>query len=113
MKLSSLFAALCAGSAVASELSLTSRGPKCPQTEGNKDDQIIAHFKQTGNCFSYINGGSREKSFAPCSGPDGYCQKVKKSKSGVEGVGEPLPYTRSRVTNQRILPKSLVQVIHS
>ena len=91
MKVFSIFTALlCSTNVLASGLDLVPREPKCPKTEGNKDDQVIAHFKTTGTCFSYINGGSHEKSVAPCSGPDGYCQKVKKSKTGVEGVSSRL-----------------------
>ncbi|KAI1843073.1 hypothetical protein JX266_010762 [Neoarthrinium moseri] len=85
MKLVSVLTLLCGSTALASGLDLTPRAPKCPQKDGEKDDQVIAHYKTTGQCFSYIGAGNRDKSLAPCSGPDGYCQKVKKSTTGVEG----------------------------
>lgn len=88
MRLLTYLLLLCGSSALASELSLTPREPKCPQREGEKDAQVIAHYKTVGQCFSYIGAGNREKSISPCAGPDGYCQKVKKSKSGVEGVSQ-------------------------
>ncbi|KAI0429383.1 hypothetical protein F5Y09DRAFT_342700 [Xylaria sp. FL1042] len=86
MKFLFLLTLFCTSAALAAtDLALVPRDPKCPKSDGNKDDQIIAHYKTTGQCFSYIGAGNRDKSLAPCSGPDGYCQKVKKSTSGVEG----------------------------
>lgn len=86
MRFLSVLTLLCSSTALASELDLVPREPKCPKTDGNKDDQVIASFKTSGMCFSYTGAGNRDKSLAPCSGPDGYCQKVKKSTSGFVGV---------------------------
>ncbi|EFQ33078.1 uncharacterized protein GLRG_08222 [Colletotrichum graminicola M1.001] len=85
MKLSSVLALLCSSVALASDLALASRGPKCPQKEGSKDDQAIASWKTQDLCFNYLGAGNLNKAASPCAGPDGSCQKVKKSKSGVEG----------------------------
>ncbi|KAI0815442.1 hypothetical protein GGR55DRAFT_346746 [Xylaria sp. FL0064] len=92
MKFLSLLTLFYSSSALAAtDLALVPRDPKCPKTDGNRDDQIIAHYKTTGQCFSYIGAVNRDKSLAPCSGPDGYCQKVKKSTSGVEGCKLVIP----------------------
>ncbi|KAI1365677.1 hypothetical protein F5Y08DRAFT_327864 [Xylaria arbuscula] len=86
MKFLSLLTLLCSNSVLASSSDLLLRDNKCPpQKDGNTDDQIIAAYKSTGQCFSYINGGNRDKSIAPCAGPDGYCQKVKNSTSDITG----------------------------
>ncbi|KAF9872776.1 hypothetical protein CkaCkLH20_09639 [Colletotrichum karsti] len=77
MRFLALLTLLCSSVALASAIHLDSRAPKCPQKNGNKDDEIIAKYKTTGQCFSYIGNGNRDKTLAPCSGPDGYCQKVK------------------------------------
>lgn len=67
---------------------MSPRAPKCEKPNGENDDQVIAHFKTIGACFSYISGNNREKAEAPCAGPDGYCQKVLGSTSGITGVSE-------------------------
>lgn len=95
MKLFSFLTLLCSSTALASGLDLAPREPKCPKQDGQTDDQIIAKYKTTGQCFSYTGAGNRDKSLAPCSGPDGYCQKVKKSTSGVEGVSQCLTVLNS------------------
>ena len=92
MRVSYLVTLFCGTSTVLGS-ALGRRGePKCPKRDGEKDSQVIAHYKTIGACFSYIGAGNREKALAPCSGPDGYCQKVKKSTSGVEGVSTQTPF---------------------
>ncbi|KAF2644055.1 hypothetical protein P280DRAFT_515029 [Massarina eburnea CBS 473.64] len=91
MKFISLFMLLCSSTVLASGLDLVPREPKCPKKDGGKDDQTIAHYKKTGQCFSYDGFVNNEKSLAPCSGPDGYCEKVKKSTSGVYGCKLSIP----------------------
>ncbi|KAK2001710.1 hypothetical protein LX36DRAFT_708408 [Colletotrichum falcatum] len=86
MKLSSFLALLYSSAALASDLALASRGPKCPQKDGNTDTQTIASWKAQGLCFNYLGAGNSGKAMAPCAGPDGYYRKVKGSKSGVEGA---------------------------
>ncbi|KAK1963225.1 hypothetical protein LY78DRAFT_205414 [Colletotrichum sublineola] len=85
MKLSSFLTLLCSSAVLASDSAPTSRGPKCPQKEGYKDAQTISSWKEQGLCFRYLGAGNFDKAIAPCAGPDGYCQKVNKSESGVEG----------------------------
>jgi hypothetical protein len=88
MKLYFISMLLCSSFALAAALDVVPQVPKCPQKEGSKDHQLIERYKNTGQCFSYIGIGNLDKSLAPCSGPDGYCRKVKKSSSGVEDVSQ-------------------------
>jgi hypothetical protein len=87
MQLSTFLTLLYSSTALASTLRLIPRDePACPKPDGEKDDQVIAHYRTTGNCFSYEGEGNREKSLAPCSGEDGYCQAEMGTDGSVEGV---------------------------